>query len=187
MPVAPSFRVRAIRLQHPFLVDQMMQRGEDPLRMLLRLFAIHCCSLTCLWNSGFPPSCPISGSVHATPSFPRLGPAGHGSPASTVQWGRYDPRHRVPWDLFAGQRYHAGSAVRGSARSRCPAVRASDHAGCTPDRLSSTWTMSGLPGFLASYPVAMPPAGRPMAPRRWRRAVLPPHHNDEGGRNLEAH
>ena len=105
--------------------------------------------------------------------------------------GRYDPRHRVPWAYWFAVRYHVGlrSSWCRSARSRCPAGPGigpgfGDHAGCTPDRLSSTWTMSGLPGFLASYPVAMPPffdPGRPMAPRRWRRFRCCPHtHNNEG-------
>ena len=47
-------------------------------------------SCTCSWNSEFPPTFPISGSVQMTPRFPPAGPDGHGSPPSAALSGRYD-------------------------------------------------------------------------------------------------
>src|SRR5215813_14453392 len=37
------------------------------------------------------PVFPVSGSLHAAPPFPRLGPGESGSPTSRALWRRYDP------------------------------------------------------------------------------------------------
>ena len=60
-------------------------------------------SCTCLWSPVSPPSCPISGSEHVTPRFPRAGPDGHGSPPSTVLSGRYDFLIRSSFGLLVRQ------------------------------------------------------------------------------------
>ena len=51
----------------------------------------------------FPPSFPISGSVHVTPRFPPAGPDGHGSPPSAVLSGRYDFLLRLSFGLLIRQ------------------------------------------------------------------------------------
>ncbi len=87
-------------------------------------------SCTCSWNSVFPPTFPISGSVQMTPRFPPAGPDGHGSPPSAVLSGRYDflPLHVLRLIVFAGQ-------FRGRLPGSCPpwgapaAVQARQRAG----------------------------------------------------------
>ena len=133
-------------------------------------------SCTCSWNSGFPPTFPISGSVQMTPRFPPAGPDGHGSPPSAVLSGCYDflPLHVLRLIVFA-------SRLRGRLSGSCPpysapaTVQARRRAGVWIFMLASPFQRpcpragAGSPRFPGDpsrdfAPVHDP--GRPVAPRR---------------------
>ena len=140
-------------------------------------------SLTCLGTQGFlhrVPSAAVPCDAILSSAVP-LGP--RFALASTVLWGRYDPRHWLGIGSVSGTMFaHFALSLR--ELSMQPQVRESkpgfgDHAGCKSDRLSSTWTMSGHPRFPG---VAIPwlclrssTPDRPMARRSMAATVLPPH------------
>ena len=84
-------------------VSSLIRRSRNAAPSPVRLSAAVSC--TCWWNSGFPPTFPISGSVQVTPRFPPAGPDGHGSPPSAVLSGRYDflPSHVLRLIGFASR------------------------------------------------------------------------------------
>ncbi len=132
-------------------------RHSSPVRLST---AVSC---TCWWNSEFPPSFPISGSVQMTPRFPPAGPDGHGSPPSAVLSGRYDflPSHVLRLIVLA-------SRFRGRLPGSCPpwgapaAVQVRRragvwivHAGRPLSSVLAHGQEQDLPGSLATRPVTL--------------------------------
>ena len=121
-----------IRLDHPFDVDQVMQRREHPFGVLPRLFGypllfrVRVCG-----TQRFPPTFPISGSVQVTPRFPPAGPDGPRFPAfkGTIEALRLPaPLGLRPIDSPTGS---AGACrVRVRPRTLPSACRPTDGPGC---------------------------------------------------------
>ena len=125
-----------------------------------------------------PPSCPISGTEHVTPRFPRAGPHGHGSPPSTVLSGRYDFLLRTSFGLLVRQpapcgclfirvRYRAPVASRPDAGPGSGLVTLA-----VPLQRPRPRARAGSPRFPGSPSYDSAPVhdpGRPCAPRPWRR------------------
>ena len=61
--------------------DPQMPGTTAPRRLAWLSAAV---TLTRVKELSVSPACPVSGSDHAVPPFPRTGPDGHGSPPSTV-------------------------------------------------------------------------------------------------------
>ena len=126
-----------------------------------------------------PPVFPASGSLLATPPFPRSGPGEPGSPTSAVLRGRYDFPSRISRSLIG---FAPGShaillevRARRCRRSRTAGGTAAgqDHwsAGDPHCRRLARGHESNVSGSQAIHPVPLPrsttPAG-PTSPRQWR-------------------
>ena len=114
--------------------------------------------------------------------FPRTGPGGPGSPPSSVLCGATTP-------CTASLRFidsPAGTTPCLLVRSRSPAGRGGPGPFVSASGPSGhlAWTVQGIPGSLASHPVAMrtfSDPGRPVAPRLWRRfRCCPRNYKNEG-------